>query len=120
VTDVSYISALNTFCTFLIHLTQKQLLVVCAQLELPKCGTKEKLTRNIVRKVNSVLDKQVLGRCAQGQLQEKATSDFEFTEVRQGCSFIVRFQAVRQETSTSERHSKILRNTVSRGATVDQ
>jgi hypothetical protein len=55
--------------------------VVCAQFELPKCGANKKLTRSIVRKVNSVLDKQVLGRCAQGQLQEKATRDFEITEI---------------------------------------
>jgi hypothetical protein len=81
VTDVSYISALDIFYTFLIHLTQKQLQVVCAQFELSKCGTKKKLTPNIVQKVNSVLDKQVIGGCAQGQLQEKATRDFETTNI---------------------------------------
>jgi hypothetical protein len=81
VTDVSYVSALDIFYTFLSHLTQKQLQVVCSQVELPKCGTKGRLTRNILRKVNSVLNKQILGRCAHGQLQEKATRDCEITEI---------------------------------------
>jgi hypothetical protein len=49
--------------------------VVCAQVEPPKCGTKEGFTRNIACKVNSVLNKLVFGRCAQEELQEKSTRE---------------------------------------------
>jgi hypothetical protein len=41
VSDVSIISALDIFYTFLGYLTQRQLQLVCGKFELSKCGTKE-------------------------------------------------------------------------------
>jgi hypothetical protein len=81
IANVALISALDIFYTFLGYLTQRQLQLVCNKFELSKCGTKEKLTRSILQRLNVILDDVVRGRKGQGQLQDQTSREFEIAHI---------------------------------------
>jgi hypothetical protein len=78
---VALISALDMFCTFLGYLTQRQLLLVCGKFELSKCGTKDKLTRSILQRLNAILDGVVRDRKDQGQIKDLTFRNSESEQI---------------------------------------
>jgi hypothetical protein len=63
------------------YLTQRQLQIVCGKFEPSKCGTKEKLTRLILQRLNDILDGVVRDRKDQGQMQDLTFRNSEIEQI---------------------------------------
>jgi hypothetical protein len=116
--DVALISALDMFYTFLGYLTQRQLQLVCGKFELSKCGTKEKLTRSILRRLNTILDGVVRDRKDQGQMQDLTDKNSEIEQIAKRVDVVCKVSKSQQVPCTFREFSHYCLSRTSSGPVV--